>query len=180
MFQKFAPPFWKPPALVCRFEISVFTLFSVEVKRRNCGAARCGPAPNVISRILAYSRESLLCLSFGSIHDGDLYVLCVKDTNRQTKISLTHLSLLDSTVSAFNWATCFEPEDDLILRSCDRTSWYISIVKPTGCTIFRVYWISPHMFRTVFPSIIGSQGLYIQHQVYVIQVSWLVAGGQAR
>jgi len=33
-----------------------------------------------------------------------------------------------------------------------------------------------YMFRTVFPSIIGSLGLYIQH--YVIQVLWLLASKQ--
>ena len=38
-----------------------------------------------------------------------------------------------------------------------------SIVKPTRCTIFRVYWISLYMFRTVFPSIIRSSRLYKQH-----------------
>jgi hypothetical protein len=42
---------------------------------------------------------------------------------------------------------------------------------------FRVYWISPYMFRTVFPSITRSSRLYTQHQVYVIQVSWLLASG---
>jgi hypothetical protein len=31
------------------------------------------------------------------------------------------------------------------------------------------------MFRTVSPSIIRSLRLYIQHQVYDIQVSWLLA-----
>jgi hypothetical protein len=31
------------------------------------------------------------------------------------------------------------------------------------------------MFRTVFPSIIRSLKLYIQHQVYAIQVLWLLA-----
>ena len=55
----------------------------------------------------------------------------------------------------------------------------ISIVKPTRCTIFRVYWISLYILRTVFPSIIGSSKLYIQHQVYAIQVRWLHAGGPA-
>ena len=34
------------------------------------------------------------------------------------------------------------------------------------------------MFRTVSPSIIRSQRLYIQHQVYVIQVLWLSTSGQ--
>ena len=33
------------------------------------------------------------------------------------------------------------------------------------------------MFRTVFPSIISSLRLYIQHQVYVMQVMWLLASG---
>ena len=33
------------------------------------------------------------------------------------------------------------------------------------------------MFRTVFPSIIRSPRLYTQHQVYVIQVSGLLASG---
>jgi len=32
-----------------------------------------------------------------------------------------------------------------------------------------------YMFRTVSPSIIRSLRLYIQHQVYVIQVLWLSA-----
>ena len=69
---------------------------------------------------------------------------------------------------------------NIFWRSWDRKSWYISIVKPTRCTIFRVYWISLYMFRTVFPSIIRSSRLYIQHQVYVIQVRWLHASGPAR
>jgi len=33
-----------------------------------------------------------------------------------------------------------------------------------------------YMFRTVSPSIIRSLRPYIQHQVYVIQVLWLLAG----
>ena len=33
------------------------------------------------------------------------------------------------------------------------------------------------MFRTFFPSIIRSLRLYIQHQVHVIQVLWLLASG---
>jgi len=36
----------------------------------------------------------------------------------------------------------------------------------------------PHMFRTVSLSIIRSLRLYIQHQVYVIQVLWLLASKQ--
>jgi hypothetical protein len=32
-----------------------------------------------------------------------------------------------------------------------------------------------HMFRTVYPSIIRSLRLYIQHQVYVTQILWLLA-----
>jgi len=33
------------------------------------------------------------------------------------------------------------------------------------------------MFRTVSPSIIRSLRLYIQHEVYAIQVLWLLASG---
>ena len=36
-----------------------------------------------------------------------------------------------------------------------------------------------YMFRTVFPSIIGSLRLYTQQQVYVIQVLWLLVSGNA-
>jgi hypothetical protein len=35
-----------------------------------------------------------------------------------------------------------------------------------------------YMFRTVSPSIIRSLGLYVQHQVYVIEVLWLLASGK--
>jgi len=35
-----------------------------------------------------------------------------------------------------------------------------------------------YMFQTVFSSIIRSLKLYIQHQVYVIQVLWLLANKQ--
>jgi len=35
-----------------------------------------------------------------------------------------------------------------------------------------------YMFRTVCPSTIRSLRLYIQHQVYVIQVLWLLASRQ--
>jgi hypothetical protein len=52
--------------------------------------------------------------------------------------------------------------------SWDRASWYISVVKPIRCTIFRVYSVPLYMFRTVFLSIIRSPILYIQRQVYVI------------
>ena len=34
-----------------------------------------------------------------------------------------------------------------------------------------------YVFQTVSPSIIRSLGLYLQHQVYVIQVLWLLASG---
>jgi hypothetical protein len=55
----------------------------------------------------------------------------------------------------------------------------ISVAQPIRCTIFRVYWISLYMFRTVFPSIIRSSRLYIQYQVhsYVIQFRWMHASG---
>jgi len=36
---------------------------------------------------------------------------------------------------------------------------------------------TPYMFRTVSLSIIRSLRLYIQHQVYGIQVLWLLASG---
>ena len=65
----------------------------------------------------------------------------------------------------------------LLWHSWDRAWWYISIVKPTRCTVFRVYWISLYMFQTVFLSIIRSPRLYIQRHVYVIEVSWLLASG---
>jgi len=42
---------------------------------------------------------------------------------------------------------------------------------------FRVYWISLYIFWMVFQSVIRSSRLYTQHQVYVIQVSWLLASG---
>ena len=35
-----------------------------------------------------------------------------------------------------------------------------------------------YIFRTVSPSIIASLRLYIQHQVYVVQVLWLLASKQ--
>jgi hypothetical protein len=35
-----------------------------------------------------------------------------------------------------------------------------------------------YMFRTVSPSIIRSLRLYMQHQLYVIQVLWLLASMQ--
>ena len=36
------------------------------------------------------------------------------------------------------------------------------------------------MFRTVFPAILRSLRLHIQHQVYVKQVLWLLASKQPR
>jgi hypothetical protein len=46
----------------------------------------------------------------------------------------------------------------------------ISILFYFGTTLY--------IFRTVSPSIIRSLRLYIQHQVYVIQVLWLLASKQ--
>jgi len=37
---------------------------------------------------------------------------------------------------------------------------------------------TPYMFRMVSPSIIRCLRLYIQHQVYVVQVLWLLASKQ--
>ena len=79
-------------------------------------------------------------------------------------------------VSSFNNCRA-RPISFRIWRSWDRTSWYISIVRPTRCTIFRVYWVSLYVFRTVFPSIIWSPRLYVQRQVYVIQVRWPLTSG---
>jgi len=50
---------------------------------------------------------------------------------------------------------------------------YISMVKPTRCTSFSnllYFVVALYMFRTVFPSIIRSLRLYIQHQAYVKQI----------
>ena len=58
-------------------------------------------------------------------------------------------------------------DTDIIWCSRDLASWYISTVKPTRCTIFRVYWISLDMFRTVFPSIIKRARLVHILMLYV-------------
>ena len=87
-------------------------------------------------------------------------------------IALCHLSSHAPRTYVFVSAT-------VVWHSWDCASWYISIVKPSRCTIFRVYWISLCMFRTVFSSIIRSSRLYIQHRVYVIQVRWLPASGKS-
>jgi len=63
-------------------------------------------------------------------------------------------------------------------RHLDDSTIYISIVNPTRCTISQIYFIfgtKLYMFRTVFPSIVRSLRLYIQYQVYVVQVLWLLA-----
>jgi len=53
----------------------------------------------------------------------------------------------------------------------------ISILKPPRCTISQIYFGTTfYTFRTVSLSIIRSLRLYIQRQVYVIQVLWLFAG----
>ena len=57
----------------------------------------------------------------------------------------------------------------------------ISIVKPTRCTnVSNLFYFGTtlYMFRTVSPSVIRSLRLYIQHQVYVVQVLWLLASKQ--
>jgi len=52
--------------------------------------------------------------------------------------------------------------------------WNISIVKSTRYTVSHIYFgTTLYVFRAVSPSIIRSLRLYIQHQVYVIQVLWL-------
>jgi len=57
-----------------------------------------------------------------------------------------------------------------------------SIVNPTRCTISQIYFIletTLYMFRMVSSSIIRSLRVYIQHQVYVIQVLWLLISALA-
>ena len=43
--------------------------------------------------------------------------------------------------------------------------------------MFFYFVVALYMFRTVFPSVIRSLRMFIQHQVYVIQVLWLLASG---
>jgi len=54
-------------------------------------------------------------------------------------------------------------------------SWNNKDETETTCTVQQ--WRTLYMFRTVFPSIIRTLRLYIHHQVYVIQVLWLLAIG---
>jgi len=54
---------------------------------------------------------------------------------------------------------------------------YFSIVKQTICTIFRVYWKSLYMFRTVFPSIIRSS-MYISYRLVDCMLACPVACSQ--
>jgi len=49
----------------------------------------------------------------------------------------------------------------------------------TLCTLIGILKKLLYMFRTVFPSITRISRLYIQHQVYVIQVGWLPASKQS-
>jgi len=60
----------------------------------------------------------------------------------------------------------------IVIYSCSKTNQMhnISILFYFGTTIY--------MFRTVSPSIIRRLILYIQHQVYVVQVLLLLAGKQ--
>ena len=55
----------------------------------------------------------------------------------------------------------------------DRMKSVFFIVKPTRCTSFSnlfYFVVALYMFRTVFPSIIRSLRLCVQHQVYVKQI----------
>ena len=66
-----------------------------------------------------------------------------------------------------------EEEYCLRFKIISNIKWFISIVKPTICTSFSnlfYFLVAIYMFRTVFPSIIRSLRLYIQHQVYVKQI----------
>jgi len=60
-----------------------------------------------------------------------------------------------------------------IIRQKLEISFSVSIVKPTRCISFSnlfYFVVALYMFRTVFPPIIRSLRLYIQHQVYVKQI----------
>jgi hypothetical protein len=54
-----------------------------------------------------------------------------------------------------------------------------AIVKVTRCTVFQIYFILEHTLHvSVSPSNIRGLRLYIQHQVCVIQVLWLLGSKQ--
>jgi hypothetical protein len=88
--------------------------------------------------------------------------------------------VLTLQIFALAWALCqiwgfcnfIHGEKQLVL---------FSVVKPIQMhNISNVFYFGTthYMFRTVFPSITRSLRLYIQHQVYVIQVLWLLASKQ--
>jgi hypothetical protein len=82
---------------------------------------------------------------------------------RSTNVTIIYLLL--KSLLCYQWFQTFYAKLGKVWRSWDRASRYISIAKSTRCTIFRVYWISLYMFRTVFPSIIRSSRLYIEYQM---------------
>jgi hypothetical protein len=71
--------------------------------------------------------------------------------------------------------TCSVIPNFMFMGACIVVYFYRKTNQDTQ--LFRVYWISLYMFRTVFPSIIRSPRLYVQHQVYVLQVRWLLTSG---
>jgi hypothetical protein len=56
--------------------------------------------------------------------------------------------------------------------------FYSKTIQMHNISILFYFETTFYKFRTVFPSIIRSLRLYIQHQVYVIQVLWLLASKQ--
>ena len=71
------------------------------------------------------------------------------------------------------------PTTEMILRKVESTTrdFYSKINKMHNISNLFYFGTTLYMFRTVVPSIIRSLRMYIQHQVYVIQVLWLLASG---
>jgi len=91
-----------------------------------------------------------------------------------TTLKMWGLELFWSVVLLFvSWESVCQRYSELKLKEYE----VVSIVKPTRCTNFLnlfYFEVVFYMFRTVFPSIIRSLKMYIQHQEYVKQVQLLL------
>jgi len=112
-----------------------------------------------------------------------LRLCCITEWNKLLqqvrKLSLASQNL---TISSFfctnNFIHKFLPLNLTSVGPCIVIYFYSKTNQMHNISNLFYFGTTLYILRTVFPSIIRSLRLYIQHQVYVIQVRWLLASKQ--
>jgi hypothetical protein len=150
----------------------------VQTVRRHCYVPSFPVNKYSQSRGISYKRPQLY--SAQRRQDPTLHVLLpsVLDARTRSASSFGHFNPGECVLQQNRYVTDIILLNLTFVGPCSVICLYIKTNQMHNISNLFYFGTTLYMFRTVSPSIIRSLRLYIQHQVYVIQVLWLPASKQ--